>query len=473
MKVAIYAPYTLWTPHFETDLELAQIHLDRGDDVHLILCDAKGFPCDQNPDMRKSKCLVCQSRAAAGIQRLQAAKGRLFTHSIPVDIDNQKGPSASKFTSLTELLKWKHGDYSAGKAVASTLISVTRDPNPDLSLHQDWVSTALRSSCQVFDSAVRLLSTIGPEKLILFNGRFILHQPVLDAARALKIPFSTHERGANRDLYEEFEGSIPHDLESTKRSILEYWNQAGGGQDREGVAKSWYTGRRGGQEQSWYSFTTAQKAGKLPKGFDQREINLVIFNSSEDEMATFPEWRNPIYGNQQTALDRILPDLSDKNLRIWLRVHPNLKGLKNEQTRHLANLRSPNLTVIGAEDNIDTYALIDAATTILTFSSTVGVEAAFWGKSTILAGRAFYEHLECCHRPVDHNEVIRMILDQPRALPNEGAIKYGYWAATYGRPFKYFQAQSLGEGLFKGKRIHPSLQSRLLHRIDRLLHPGR
>jgi hypothetical protein len=40
MNVTFYAPYAAWAPHFETELELMEMHLEQGDDVTVITCDA-------------------------------------------------------------------------------------------------------------------------------------------------------------------------------------------------------------------------------------------------------------------------------------------------------------------------------------------------------------------------------------------------------------------------------------------------
>ena len=80
----------------------------------------------------------------------------------------------------------------------------------------------------------------------------------------------------------------------------------------------------------------------------------------------------------------------------YLRVHPHMKELPSS-TSQLVDIqalssRYSNVCVIWPEENIDTYALIDACEKILTFGSTVGIEATYWGKPSILADYAKFEN---------------------------------------------------------------------------------
>ena len=136
-------------------------------------------------------------------------------------------------------------------------------------------------------------------------------------------------------------------------------------------------------------YTGLQVPGMLPSGLTPQARNVVIFNSSEDEFATLEDWSNPHYRSQNEGLAHILGGLQQtSSLKLFVRVHPNLKGLDNAQTRQLQELarRFPGVEFIAAESPISTYALVDAADAVLTFGSTVGVEALYRRKPSILMG---------------------------------------------------------------------------------------
>src|ERR1700758_3873405 len=70
MNVTFFAPYAAWSPHFETELELIQLHLDSGDDITVITCDAALTYCEANQEREFSTCAHCVGRAREGLRRL-------------------------------------------------------------------------------------------------------------------------------------------------------------------------------------------------------------------------------------------------------------------------------------------------------------------------------------------------------------------------------------------------------------------
>ncbi len=88
----------------------------------------------------------------------------------------------------------------------------------------------------------------------------------------------------------------------------------------------------------------------------------------------------------------------------------------------------------------------------LFFGSTVGVEACYWGKPSILVGRSFYESINCCHVPSTRDELIAMMHTELAPKDKAAAIKYGYWEMRKGTEFEYFKPDGLFSGTFLNKR---------------------
>lgn len=59
MNILIVSPYTINTPHYETELEIAQKHLNAGDDVKFIFCQANLLACDVNRNHNIFICMQC------------------------------------------------------------------------------------------------------------------------------------------------------------------------------------------------------------------------------------------------------------------------------------------------------------------------------------------------------------------------------------------------------------------------------
>ena len=191
-------------------------------------------------------------------------------------------------------------------------------------------------------------------------------------------------------------------------------------------------------------FTKNQVKGKLPTSFDAEKINVVIFNSSEDEMKTFDDWKNSLYNNQNEAIESICKlFLKYPEVHFYLRIHPNLKGVKNLQMKEIESMTFPNLEVIAADDDISTYGLMDACDKVITFGSSTGPEATHRGKPSILLGKTFYDNLDCTYNIDDYNELTGLLLDKNlKPKPAINARKYGYYLANHGEYHTYLKFEN-------------------------------
>ena len=70
LKVAIISPSATVVPHFATDLDIAQQHLDVGDSVEFLNCTGGLRNCDHNPNHLADKCASCVGRREMGLELL-------------------------------------------------------------------------------------------------------------------------------------------------------------------------------------------------------------------------------------------------------------------------------------------------------------------------------------------------------------------------------------------------------------------
>jgi len=66
---------------------------------------------------------------------------------------------------------------------------------------------------------------------------------------------------------------------------------------------------------------------------------------------------------------------------------------------------------------------------IITYNSQTGIEAVYWEKPSIILGRRVYENLNCVYKPVDHKDVMRLILKENLKPKSKlGSLIYAsYW----------------------------------------------
>ena len=464
-------PFCDWTSHLATDLEIAAKHIAKGDEVHIIQCSGDLPSCEANPNHFKLRCTICKSKRNKGLALINFPE--INRHELTLN-DFIRDVDLPDFSSIQELKDFQIENVDVGMTVASSLISMTRESEPNISHFSNFIHENLSTSIAIYDAIKYHLLQIKPDVFYLFNGRFVAFRPALRAAQDLGIKTFVHERAGVLERYTLIEDTYPHDIEYQKAQIEKYWNDSRTSTEKEKLARQWFKNRKSGKSQSWYSFTKLQKKGNLPDGFDSSIRNIVIYVSSEDEFEAVGGWQNPIYKNQSDAIYRIINSNTDSNIMFYVRIHPNLKGLNNTQTRELAELKGVNLTIIPADSKIDSYELMDACEKVITFGSTVGIESVFWGKPSILAGRSLYEGLKGCYIPKDNNEMTKLINSHLYPLSNLGALKYGYWQSIAGISYIYYKPESIRGGTFMGVYLGYRFIDRLKDRFmefDRISQP--
>jgi hypothetical protein len=117
-------------------------------------------------------------------------------------------------------------------------------------------------------------------------------------------------------------------------------------------------------------------------------------------------------------------------------------------------MQSGLLSVIPPEAPADTYTLLRNADKVLTFGSTVGIEAVFWGKPSILAGPSFYRNLGGTYNPSSHEELLSLLREDLEPKDRLPAIRYGYYMNSYGIPFRHYEAEDFAHGRFRGRDLN-------------------
>jgi hypothetical protein len=466
-------------PHLETELEIMERLLEQGNTIYWIVCQGDFQVCFNNPQHKELDCKVCYSRVNKGIGVLR--KNVLNNANLHIlkynnflklqDFKRSDFPENMNITDFTDLKSYHYKSYDSGMATASSLVSFTRNHEPQVENHKDFIDRGLLTGAYLYETFQLILDKITPDFVILFNGRFIESRPLLRVCQQRKINYATHERGGKIDKFLFRINSTPHSIETISAEIESLWENAGS--DRNEIGNTFYHNRIKRVEDSWYSFTKEQQEGRLPESLKSNAGKkiITIFNSSLDEYEGLEGFGPFFYPNDNEGIKQICESLECfPNIKLYLRVHPNLKGLDNSQNKFLKEEISKfkSIEIIPSEDSVDTYALIQKSDIVIVFNSTVGVEAAFAGKNVILLGKAAYEDLKCVVIPKNHEELMQMLTDDDYKYPSvspEEALKYGYWNESFGIENKYYQPISLTKGTYKGKQIKANFLLRELNRF--------
>ena len=426
-----YSSCSISVPHIGVTIDDIITSINNGDEVFWCYCHCALSSCFMNLNGAPSVCSFCHSmykryekRIGKGVQMI-AIDRKNFKHSI----------HSWQLDSPDQIKNVIYRDVYVGNSILSLYYSYTRDL--DVVKFDKFKSFALPlidEICNFVDYAYNLVDKIKPDEIVSYNGRLYENRLFYDISKAMNIEYTALEVvGGIVEPYKKvsFKGDLPHSIRLNTQKIEKLWTTSPLSDDEKiKIASSFYSRRRGGElVADGAVYTASQKKNALPEGFDSENRNIAIFNSSQDEMAALGgEWEQGLlFPTQYGALEYILQH-SAPSIHYYLRIHPNLRGVKHKEHLDLYKLaRFQNITIIPPESEVSTYALMDACEKTITFGSTMGAESSFWGKPSILLGRSLYENLDVCYKPDNVEGLISLLENNLAPKDKLGAIKFAYY----------------------------------------------
>ena len=479
-RLLVYSPLAIWQPPiYETQLEIVQDYLERGFDVTMLTCEASLPTCEANVDHLRSVCVLCRSRARSGVNWLSSEHVAVIDYLLVTD---EQRASVERFAEteivdVQQLRSLQLDGSDIGMAVLSSLVSLTREPSPDTSEHRDVIRRGLRAAGLVHYSLRNHITRLAPDVLLLFNGRVASLRPALRAGQALGVETLVYEVAGAPNRYLITVNTYPHDLEALKEVFNGTFDDAPETiETKASVADAWYEARIANRPHDGMAFTEAQEVGRLPKELAVAGLRVGIFISSDDEFVAIDGWEPPVYRGQADGLRRILGAFSSRDdIQFILRVHPHLRGIENSQTRELEQIAAsfPSLHVVAADSPVHTYSLIEAVDVVLTFGSTVAMEAVYMGKPSLMLGRHVFEDMGGVKRPTSHEELVDLLLSaadngvqQPSQEARDAAIRFGFAQSRFGLPYRFVQRTGPDTAILRRNgreyRVTPGITARIV-----------
>ncbi len=460
------------SPIYETELEIIKRHQELGDFVRVLQCDGALPNCHWNHEHVSAKCAVCRSKFAVGLSLL-APNGGVDLVKIRSLNKKMNFPFPDFFSSIEDICKVEYDGEPIGYGAASSLISKLRDHRFDTRKYHNQIIRELTTSIEIYEQAKAEMLNYRPDLVYIFNGRIATHHPIKLLCERMNVDYYCYDIAFKEDSYKLTKNKTMHfvipidEVEAIDKS----WDA-----EHDFLGNSFFQNKRVGRSFGKVPvYTGLQGRGKLPHGFDLGKINIAIFNGTIDEYAAVPGWDGRIYGQDETeGVKKILNSFEfDDRYRFYLRVHPHMSGLPRTTSQlhdiYKLSTQFKNLVVIWPEQTVDSYALMDSCSKVITFGSTIGAEATYWGKPSIMVGKAYYEKFECVYLPDSHDEVINLIKNDIPPLPRLSAVRYGFWELATGIRYNYFKEKSVRDGLavgeFDGFRIQAKPIPRLLYSI--------
>ncbi|WP_301361559.1 hypothetical protein [Stutzerimonas nitrititolerans] len=462
MTVLIYSPDGMVSPILYA---AAKKYLKLGEKVVFVECETVFSGCSYNLTGSRSVCRYCISKKNKAKNLIDVRDIDIINIGDYVDHDDM-GRDIVGLNTFNDFKAYRYKETDLGYSVISTAVNDFREY--EVSSYNRSQKKILKklfdSSHRYVDAVERLMSSIQPSKVVLFNGRLISTRPMLRFCQKNKISCEVYEITPNGKL-NVFESTLPHDDYQFYVKAMRFWEESGISQREQ--ASGFFERKRSGEAVGDYSYTAKQHQRDFV--FDScNKKNIVIFNSSPDELiAIGDDYSTGMFDSQAAAVIFLCESLRANEYNIILRLHPNLHGVNSIDVKSLLSLkgRYPHLFVMEPENPVSSYYLLDKADKVVTFGSTMGVEATYWGKTSILLNKAMWGRLNVAHVPNNPHELLKLIVGDERLCDKSGALIFANYIMKYGESDDSFSWSIRSGSTINGQSCEPGFFYRLMYGI--------
>jgi len=440
------------SPHFETDLELLMNEADAGNNIYLLFCNGELDICDNNLNMIKTVCKECIRKRKIALKIMNIKNISLIRLKHYIKTKN-KYLLPHNINDINSLRKLRMGSFDIGYAIASSLAEKL-DETPFENCRMQVALFFSEAYC-FYECIKKIIVDYKINMGYIFNVRFCFSRAFFQAFLDKNITIYNHDRGANIYKYNIIKNKFLHDIDDYTERVNELWDKEKDFFYKKNIADIYFKSRFIGKPTGYISFTKDQNIQKLPDELDSYKKVIVIYNSSQFEYDNINDkYTYKFYKSQSDGIIKIVNSLKDySDIGIFLREHPYQKNRNNDQRTALKEIYAENFHLISAESDVSSYALLLKANVVVTFNSTMGIEATYWGIPSILCTNAIYERFNIAYQPSSHEEVINLILSDLKPIVSDDVYKYGYYNSMSGIDYKYYKPVDFFQGYFLDKNL--------------------
>lgn len=371
----------------------------------------------------------------------------IYENNLPVNISFIERWGNRFNGNIKDLRGYRYKNFSLGEGVASSLISFFKNENLNLKKIIKLTRKTLISSAIILERTRSIILNEKPNKIITFNGRFSISHPIVLAAKKAKIQILFHERGSSLYKFEIFKDNI-HNQSFRAKEIIRYWRL--NGKNKKKIGHKYFIKRRNRENiesDIGYSYAKNQKENYINFKHLKKKRIIVFYTSTDYEYAA----GHRDYGQEKYFKKFLLVVKKFNDIHIIIRIHPGRNERNIIEDQKWNKYASNGVTVINSDDKTDSYKLMDIADIVVTYSSRIIIEAAYWGKNTIsLSNKQFYSRFKiaiCTH----NSKLLKKILKHNyifKKVNKEDCIKIGYYFENFGIKYKYYKPINYFDGKF-------------------------
>lgn len=376
--------FRAWPAHAAIEVTLGHALAQRGAQVDLVRCGG-GLPiCEMGWRARErpDPCLSCSGYVEAMATAAGLPLHSLTSYLSPAEIEaagrhhQPVDPKLDEAIEQSALWHFKSGQLDRSQ--------------PEIAAGLEDLRRAARI---VSEAAPRMLADLEPDIIVLLNGLFFEERIIAEHASAGGARVISYEMGTQRQtLVFSSDPSTP----APELDVSDLWELHGHeplSEQEQDRLDAVLRGRRGGDALPRRYYDAPQEA---QEGSERRRTIVLFTNVSWDTAVTGKQFAFPTMFDWIDATIELVA--ADPELELVIRIHPAETRWPGLETRERAADhverrfgRLPDrVRVVGPDDPVDTYALIDVADVVAVFSSTVGLEAAALGKAVVVTGKTHY-----------------------------------------------------------------------------------
>jgi hypothetical protein len=279
------------------------------------------------------------------------------------------------------------GAYAEKSVLRFFLTGELREKKEHVDVYRKFLKTLIYFS----SSFEEILNSKGiqPELMLFYNGTLSIETYMREYCLERNIDYVTHETyvGSNSWVYKK-NGEVmklnwDEYFDASKQLNLEEQKQA----------KEFIEGLRYGK----LMYEKLNNTVPLDKRLIENDFVVLFTNLNFD---TTVLGRNPIFESMQNWIDEVIEYwiTNEIKTKLVIRIHPaELKLITASEDfvapRIIDKIKGKeNIILFDAADEVDSYTLIENMKFGLIYSSTIGLEIAYYGKNCLIGGDAFYKN---------------------------------------------------------------------------------
>lgn len=445
-KTFLILESTLWTPHLETSLEIADVLREYSINVHHECFYLNSRVEDRWDLLRKVYRYISIKMLYLSFHKIKYEGFLSFAKSVIIQLKSLNGPSG--------IIKSSPEDIK--DSIYSSAMSIFKSSDIDNKRYSHYEKKMIKSLKSFSKWTELCAKNFKPDYIILFNGRFATSRIIRRYCEKKNIQYIVHERGSSKNKYSLWLNSIPHNPKALQSSFIEFIKNSNMCTlDLAKAGEEFYAQRRKGNNIGWHSYMTDYESEDLKKLLQTKPNQKIVtyFTSTEDEFKALQQDLPPIgpLAEQINAIDAVKSVCDSFGLTFLLRLHPNL-ATRNSSERNKFPFED---YVIEPDDNVSSYALIKASVAVFTHNSQIALESAALKTPAAYTGRTRFEDLPCVYKCRNEYD-IKSFLTKP-VLNEENfqsCLFFGAYLQSFGIDYKYYRAKELNKGSYRGVNLN-------------------